>query len=83
MQCCPLAPPKETCPHGGHFGQDAPQMPSLVGLGPPSKLFISCKLVCIEVLIQMLKHILQTIIFLMYYTDKDCAGTTIMVMKGV
>ena len=47
-------------------------MPSLIGLGPPSKLFISGTLVYIEILIQMLKNILQTIIFLLYYTEKDC-----------
>ena len=77
----PAPPPPP--PHGGHFGQDAPQMPSLIALIPPSELFISGTLVCIEILVQILKHILQTIIFLSYYTDKDCTGTTITVMKGV
>ena len=37
----PLAPPKETCPPWGAFGRYTPQMPSLIGLGLPSKLFIS------------------------------------------
>ena len=36
-----FSPQRRLAPHGGHFGQDAPQMPSLIGLGPPSKLFIS------------------------------------------
>ena len=79
-----FSPPKRGLAlHGGHFGQDAPQMPSLIALIPPSELFISGTLVCIEILVQILKHILQTIIFLSYYTDKDCTGTTITVMKGV
>ena len=34
-------PQRGLAPHGGHFDQDAPQMPSLISLGPPSKLFIS------------------------------------------
>ena len=70
-------PPKETCPPWGSFWSRCPQMPPLICLGPPLKLFISGTLVCIEILIQMLKHILQTIIFLLYYTDEDCTLCTI------